>query len=313
VTRQWLRDVRLMIGDDAEALDVSGLRIRFAVQQEVISTPGWADITVYNLSQATVDKIDREYTKMTLEAGYEGGGRDLIFSGDITQKISGRENPTDTFLRLVAVDGAKAHWYATVNKTLAAGHTFRDQVDACLKALEPFGIVAGQIADLGAATMPRGRVLFGMVKDTLREITQATNTTWAIRDGKLNVVPNRSYLENEAIVLNSRSGLIGMPTRTFNGIEARCLLNPKIRPGGRIKIDQESIQDVPLSESYGSTAANYNVPLKSDDGFYKVLMVNHMGDTRGNEFYSDIVCIRADGEGPLPKNFTELGVTLDAD
>ncbi|HWJ73968.1 MAG TPA: hypothetical protein VNX29_12445 [Kaistia sp.] len=34
------------------------------------------------------------------------------------------------------------------------------------------------------------------------------------------------------------------------------------------------------------------------DDLYKVLAVDHAGDTRGNPYYTHVVCVRIDGEGP---------------
>ncbi|MBZ9939129.1 hypothetical protein LB518_22725 [Mesorhizobium sp. BR1-1-16] len=263
-----------------------------------------------NPSPQTAAKAREEYTKVVLQAGYEQNFG-TIFEGKIIQMRYGRETPTDTYLAILATDNGQAHNYATVNKTLAAGHTFKDQVDACLEALKPFGVTAGFIADLPSVTMPRGAVLFGMVRDKMRDIAAATNTSWAIQSGKLNVVKNDSYHPGEAIVVNSRTGMIGMPVQTIGGIEVKTLLNPQIQPGRRIKIDQSSIQQAAFSPQYTAEVSNSMIPSIADDGIYKVLVVSHSGDTRGNPYYSDIVCIRADGQGPIPLNISQIGLTLD--
>ena len=310
MARQWIRNISLTIGDGAEEMDVSALRIRFNVRQADLQTPNWAEIIITNPSAATIDKIKKEYTKVTLEAGYEENAG-IIFKGEILQKRSGRENPTDTFLTILATDGGQAHNYATVNKTLAAGHTFRDQVDACLEPLKALGVTIGYIADLGSAKMPRGRVLFGMCRDRLREIAQATNTSWSIQNGQFQMVKNNSYRPGDAIVVNSRTGMVGMPVQTLDGIEVRTLLNPMIQPGRRIKIDQASVQEAALSPGYTAAVQNSMIPSTATDGIYKVLVVGHSGDTRGNPYYTDIVCIRADGEGPLPLGLAARGIVLD--
>jgi hypothetical protein len=44
---------------------------------------------------------------------------------------------------------------------------------------------------------------------------------------------------------------------------------------------------------------------------YKVLIVNHVGDTRGGPWYSDLTCIRADGQGPMPLGLAARGIVVN--
>ena len=310
MTRQWIRECRLIVGDDKEGLDLSALRIRFSVTQGDIQTPNHADITVTNLKDETANKIQKEFTKVRLEVGYQDEGTDLLFSGEIKQKRKGRENPVDTFLAMLVVDGDKAYNFATVNKTLAAGHTFRDQVDVALEAMKAYGITAGFIADLGSAKAPRGRVLFGMARDILRSVAFSTRTSWSIQNGKMQIVKNSESLAGKAFVLNSRTGMIGLPVQTIDGIVVRCLLNAKIKPGSKVKIDQASVQQQRLDPSYTGDVANSQIPTLADDGLYKVLIINHQGDNRGGPWYSDLTCIRADGQGPIPLSLVNRGISL---
>lgn len=293
-SRQWIRACSLTIEGASGSIDVSALRLRFAVRQSDNQAPNHANIIITNLKPETAKKIKQEGKRVTLTAGYQDSSG-VIFSGEVFQVRIGRETPTETYLSILATDGEKGYSRATVNKTLAAGHTFRDQVDVAAKALKEHGIQLGHIDDLGSTKMPRARVLFGMAKDLLRRVGFATGTNWSIQGGKLQIVKDRGYLPGEAVVLNSRTGMIGLPVQTLTGIEVRCLLNHKIKVGQRVQINQSSIQEYQLSPSYSQAAQQGLVPGLADDGFYKVICVDHEGDTRGNEWYSDLICIKADG------------------
>ncbi|HAU75920.1 MAG TPA: hypothetical protein DCW88_10430, partial [Agrobacterium sp.] len=229
-----------------DSVDLSQLRIRFQVTQHNLQSPNVGDITISNLSDQTVKRIKGEGTEVTLEAGYQENPG-LIFKGQIIQKRSGRENPVDTYLNIIAQGGDQAYNYATVNKTLAAGHSYRDQVLTAYEAMKPFGITLGKIADLGDKKMPRARVMFGMARDILRTIAISTGTSWSIQNNELTVTKNNEPKEGGAIVLNSRTGLIGLPVQSIDGILVTCLLNPQIGPGSLIQIDQASVQEAKLS------------------------------------------------------------------
>lgn len=300
MTRQWIREFGLSIETSGGTVDVSKLRGRFTVRYATVQSPNSAEIIVTNLSEATAQKINKEGQKVTLTAGYEDGHA-IIFSGNIVQKRVGRENPVDTYLAIVASDGDRAYNYATVSKTLAAGSTFRDQVDVVLEAMKPHGVTAGYIADLGSKKMPGPRTLFGMARDIMREVATSTGATWTIENGKLDVVKANETKPGDTIVLNSTTGMIGRPVQTFDGIIARMLLNTRVKPNGKIKIDQGSIDQASFSTVYGTDKGNALLAgMLATDGIYKVVVVEHHGDSRSNPWYTECVCIRADGQGTIP-------------
>lgn len=306
MTKQWLRKVRLVVGNGSEGIDCSDLRIRFVVRTQELNYPGQADITITNLSNATANKIRDEYKEVYLEAGYEGSSAE-IFRGEIVQtRGPGRESPTDTYLNLLAKDAQRAHSYAVANKTLAAGHTFRDQVDVCLEAMKPFGVTAGYITDLGSTKMPRGRAMFGMARNQLRAIGMAVGASWFIEGGKLNIIKYDETRPGNAIEINSETGMIGMPVQTIEGVEVRTLLNPRFKVGGLVHINEASIQRSKLTIDNATAFANGQSVQQQlldrnidADGMYKILQIVHSGDTRGTEFYSDMLCA-SKKNGPSP-------------
>lgn len=296
MTRQWIRNCRLTLGNSSQTIDLSSLRIRFEVQYATVQSPTVADIIITNPSDQTVNLFDKQFRDVTLEAGYDDE-LSLIFKGQAKYKRAGRETLTDTYLNLICKSGDEAYTKATVSKTLAAGHTFRDQVNVALKSMEAYGVTAGYIADLGSQQMPRAISLFGMAREVLRRVCIATNTSWTIHNGKVNIVRNDGSLPGDVVVLNSRTGMIGRPIQTFEGIEARCLLNPRIGPGTKIKIDERSIEQVKLAPDWSDKETTDYVPPFSADGTYTVAAVRHIGDTRGGPWYTDMICIRPDAPG----------------
>lgn len=317
MTRQYLRSYRVSISGSSGTVTVQslsgdpGLRCRFKVTQSDLKTPNSAYITINNLSEATAQGIvTKEYDKVTLEVGY-GENLAKIFSGSIVQRRKGRESPTDTYLEIIARDGIEGYSYGVASKTLAAGHTFLDQVNAVLDALAPFGIIKGFIADLGNIKMPTGVTLFGMAHEVLDDIAAATGTTWSIQNNALTMIKNDSVIPGGVTVLNSNTGLIGMPAQTLNGIEAKCLLNPQLVAGSTVQIDQKSVQQARLSTS--TAAGPENEILKSisiaADGLYRLLFVDHEGDSRGTEWYSNLTCVALSSNKVPPGSYAR-GATI---
>lgn len=292
-TEQYLRVCKLIVfGSDRNGIDLSDLRIKFSVKRSDTMTPNTADIRVYNLSEATAKQIRKEFTQVILEAGYEGN-HGVIFQGNIKQVILGRESATDTFIDIVAGDGDRAYNFSIVNTTLAAGSTQEDHISAATRAMSEKGVTAGFNDELSPQRLPRAKVMYGNARDILRDSAQSSGKNWSIQDGKINFLNKKSYLPGERVILTSKTGMIGAPSQTNEGVNVKCLLNPMLKIGGRVQIDNDSIQRLKINLNVPNSPANIPAPLTAD-GTYYLLVVEHEGDTRGVPWYSNLVCLNMD-------------------
>jgi len=282
----------VVFGTDLNGLDLSELRCKFVVKRSDTMTPNVADIRVYNLEEKTAIRIRNEFKRVILQAGYEGN-YGVIFQGNIKQVIIGRESATDTFIDIVAGDGDRAYNFAVVNATIAAGGTQLDQIQAAVGTMAEKGVTAGHIGDTPAETLPRGKTMWGNARNYLRDVAQTSDKTWSIQDEKVTFVSKKSYLPGERVVLTSKTGMIGTPQQTNEGVNAKCLLNPMLKIGGRVEIDNASIERYKINLTVPNSPANIPAPLTAD-GVYYLLVVEHQGDTRGVEWYSSLICLNVD-------------------
>lgn len=294
--RQWLRACSLVVGSSGgRGLELSALRIVFKTQKGDVETPNRAEISVYNLAPATVSRIRREFTRVVLAAGYEGNCA-VIFDGQIRQTRVWREGGVDTVLSILAADGDQAYNFAAVNTTLTAGAKPADQVRVCQGAFSDQGAGAGYLPELAGQPLPRGKVMYGMARDYMRDAAVTTGTTWSIQDGKVQMVPLRGYLPGQAVLLTHETGLVGTPEQTQEGINVCCLINPRLRIGGRIKLDNASIKQAQTDLK----AAAQRAATLDHDGVYRILKVEFSGDTYGNDWYANMVCVGIDDTAGVP-------------
>jgi hypothetical protein len=217
----------------------------------------------------------------------------VIFQGNIKQVILGRESATDTFIDIVAGDGDRAYNFAIVNATVAAGGTQADQVQAAIGSMAPKGVNSGHLGDFPPEKLPRGKVMYGNARNYLRDAAQTTDKTWSIQDEKVTFVSKKAYLPGERVVLTAKTGMIGTPQQTNEGVNIKALLNPMLKIGGRVEIDNKSIERLKINLTVPNSAANIPAPLTAD-GVYYLLVVEHQGDTRGVEWYSSMICLNVD-------------------
>lgn len=102
-------------------------------------------------------------------------------------------------------------------------------------------------------------------------------------------------------VITSATGMIGLPEQTQNGIHVRVLINPNIKIGQAIKLDNKSIQGYRFGLGIGQQASNLMTEQSiktNSDGLYYVMIADHIGDTRGEAWYSDLLCLSIDAAIP---------------
>jgi hypothetical protein len=308
---EYLKKISLVVANNAGAgIDLSNLRIKFEVTKGDVQTPNATQITVYNLSEDTVSRVQKEFTQVILQAGYESNFG-VIFKGTIKQVTVGKENGTDTYITIAAGDGDIAYNSAVINTTLAAGSSLNDQLAAALSPLYASDITQGYIADLGGQKLPRGKVMYGASRDHLRQITQYSKSSWSIQDGKAQVLTNTEVLPGSAFVLNSLTGLIGAPTITTDGLKGRCLLNPQLKIGSAVQIAEKDIQtaqtDTGTTGDEGTLNATLPATSIAADGFYRVLTTTYIGDTRGNDWYTDFTALQIDSTQPSSQQVQNNG------
>lgn len=308
---QYGRKVSLIVGND-DALDLSDLRFTFRIQRGDIETPNSARIRVYNVSPTTSQRIQKEFTRVVLQAGYEGN-YGIIFDGTIIQVRRGRESQTDTYLDITAADGDSAYNFAVVNTTLAAGSTLTDQVNAACTAMNPYGVTQGYMPQLPTNSLPRGKVMYGMARDIMRGVSRTAQTVWSIQDGKAVMVPETSYMPGAVPEITSATGMVGLPEQTANGIKVKMLLNPSVKICSLLHINNASVQQYERGLRVGQQQTNEKTALENkldSDGYYYVMLAEHWGDTRGNDWYTEVVCLATDAT--VVSEYVRRGVVPDA-
>jgi hypothetical protein len=283
---------------DGRTMDLSDYHLVFEVEQSAYSTPWHMTVRVYNLEQDVMQFITKEYTQVKLDAGYKHGPNGTIFNGIVSYFERGRESNTETVLIIHAQENDLAWNETGMNNTMPAGSTSTDVVKACVAEMGKNGkIELGAMSELSTGKSPRARTLYGQSRDILRDVTQSEDATAHIADGKLNVLKlGDVLLPGQQVVLNSTTGMIGIPYQTLDGaINVRSLLNPQLMPARLVKVNEKDIRQIAVKNAGLTKAEMGSVGYFNEhnqiaaDGQYKIYSLRHTGDNRGNDWYTDIV------------------------
>jgi hypothetical protein len=290
-TDLWLRQWRLILtGANGKTFvlktESAGRDFRCTFQTQAASegpTPETAIITVYNLSDATMKGLVKEFDQVVLEAGYQNGRYGIIFNGIVKQYARGHEeNMTESYLRIFAAHSDITFRFAVTNQTIKDGSTG----DERMKAIQQEMLLKEKQVKMGWQDQ-------GV--DEMRDETARSNMKWNILDGKMVLVEDSGYIPGQAIDLNAETGLIGHPEITDNGITVTSLLNPAVRVRGLVKLNNDSINWLGAPGGgpgvYWPSPVTMNIlDMMSSNGLYIILVRTHEGDTRGNPWYTHMTC-----------------------
>jgi hypothetical protein len=320
----WLRKYRILITDkdDRNALDVSDLHCTFEVHKRRSQGASYAIVRIYNLANDTEQLIINDGDRVIIEAGYEGtmgadrkndllhgpgivsskdtgeeatssGQYGVIFDGQVVYPTRSKETNTDYVLTLSCIDGNQPLNFNYIQKSINKGMNQRQIYDEVCKSGSVPMTQAHVTDGLSGQALPRGKVFFGRTMDYVEDICRGNNALYFMDGGQVNLYRLTDVADDEALVVDPYTGLIGVPQQTTNGLNFRLLLNPSVKLMTKIKIARSEIKEQTL------VVGQKQLPL-DDEWIYQAIEVTHRGDTRGNDWYTDVVGISRYGAAALP-------------
>ena len=290
---------------------VEPVQITFETYKPGYKEFSFADITLYNTTFDALNVLV-EGMLVTLSSGYEDPSRyGQIFKGRLFQILWDRDNNVDTRMTLHCLNGKIGWGENFVSGSLAAALTGQTNLVKWMaqNATQPFP-VASIPSSVKESVQPRGVVLFGSPRDYAEGIADYNN--WQVfydEDGAWFGDLSEAPAATTAHVVKPETGLIGIPQQFQSGVRFKTLLDPNIY-----------VQWQPMQVQLQSTRISQQkrimgqLPMALDwSGFYNVVSVRHIGDSRGNDWYTEATAlVPAYGKGMiggLPVGGT--GIALD--
>lgn len=241
--------------------------IEFDISRNILKGNNTCVVRIYNLSVKNRNNCrynfynTGELRPFSFNAGYTGFGKSsgvlpLAFAGNITQASSVREG-NNMVTTIESLDGGFASANSQINLSIPASPSSplaqQDLIGQVAQSLTPYGV---QVGAIGAypSQITRGTVFSGNACDLLDEQTKGG---FFIDNGVINCLGNSETLNNDILVINSASGLLGTPVLQQTILSFDMLFEPRLAPGQQVNLDS-------------ITEANYN-------GFYKIISLRHRG------------------------------------
>lgn len=256
--RFWKTKATELTGEfrEFEAID-----FKADIVKTVNSEPNSLSLTMFNLSKESRDWMTKPGLILELTAGYKA--RDLqgvVFKGQI-ETVKSKRSGTEWETEFAGFDGAKTTRNAEIEKTFAAGTANKAIMNELVKVLttapndKTVALTRGNI-DLSkvSGSINKARTLKGLAIDYYTEFCSSFNLRPQIIDGTLHTVGSNLSISNEIILLDSDSGLLGVPERTETGWLFKSLLRYDMQPGHRVQVKSEVLKSEILMTSIKHTA-----------------------------------------------------------
>ena len=277
MTERFLRSVRVTIGDGDSALKVERLFIRFQLRREATATPVEGHVDVFNLNESNETRVREAGLRIQVDAGY-GDDLSRILDGSVRRVERVREG-LDRVTR-VHVGGKKG-------KGAKAGPAFMRAYEGDVTVRT---IVADGVAVLGLELgsldpIPEDEVetnyrYNGPARDMLTTLLYERGIEWYNDDGVARFSGPGKTLDDrpDGVTISERTGMLGTPTVTEDGIRVKSLLNAKLRLDTKFRVVSAVLDNAASGDATNQRAAEV------EGAFWKVVFVEHEGDNRGGGF-----------------------------
>jgi hypothetical protein len=319
--RRYLVEIEMTDGSaltvSSDSFEPEALRVEFECELTALADRWLCTCEITNLNFATTGTIVKQGATLTISAGYQSGQNyGLVWTGKILWAEWTKRNVVDTVLTLQCVIGMDKLVNNLVNMATGPFQTQSQIVLAMAqRASTPFTIVdPGNVLD--AATtgqLPRPVVMFGQPRDYLERAARQANTYFFPDfSGNVNIlnlkqpngtptviystpIPIGSTLQPDPSITYS---IVGTPKQVLvsdalYGVSFRVLMDSRVQiknPPMIVKIDASVLIDQ-APQSFGAPP-----PVLSQTGTYAVISVTHIGDTRGQAWYTEIVAVNLIGD-----------------
>ncbi|CDZ74873.1 conserved domain protein [Peptoniphilus sp. ING2-D1G] len=256
----WIHEIEVLAGQKKFTnIGDNALEIDFDVSFNDGKDPDVSTVTIYNLSDNTINDIKRD-GYLYLNVGYKMmNNKANILTGEI-EDIETTWSGLDKVSKITVGDGTKTWRKAELNKTYANG-TKASVIMQDLANVLKYEIV--EITPKNDLVYKLGKTIKGSASKSLTQLVKDTESKMFVNKNRI-VIRDQKKGYTTGFVLNKDTGLVGIPTlnkdesgdktvdvgkekdkkknkETKKTWKVTCLLNPKIETDSVIKIESKAL------------------------------------------------------------------------
>jgi hypothetical protein len=292
-----------------DTLDVSALDLEFDILKSIKPTPNKCSLTIWDLNRDHRAQLLRRNKPnpasnniigipVQVQAGYRDNAP-MLFQGDL-REVGGGKDVADRKITLSGDDGGRAYREARISKTFTKGTPLST---ICQQACSAMGIGQGNSArffsgvsiEASGNALPHTMTLSGSAAEQLTRVLSSVKLTWSIQNGALQILPNGTPLDQEAIEVSSSTGLLDSPQASIDsttslgsaqqfaaGVKQKNAKPPKPKATSVLKVRTLIIP---------GWVPGRKIVLKSDEynGGYMIMEARYRGQTWSKDYFIESI------------------------
>ena len=201
------RSYRLIAGPaGGSGFETTELHIAFSLEKTDLETSNTARVEMWNLNDEHKALLKAKNCAVALYAGY-GSVMPLVFAGGVSF-VSTCPDGTDKKTTIEVEDGL----IATKDTYITLSYSGKVNSKSILDDIAgQMGVAVSYSYNAEFSDIPNGYSFVGLAKNALSIICNASNLTWSIQNGVLQIKKPGDVMSQEVFVLSEETGMIGFP------------------------------------------------------------------------------------------------------
>lgn len=195
-----------------ESASQEALHISFSIEKSNAESPNDANVQIWNLSPANLNILEEKDCVVELKAGY-GNNMALLLVGNVFSVITTMDG-ADRMTELQVVDGLAELRDAALSISINGQVNCKEVYE---KIADAMGVSIVFANDLSYNTLPNGFSYVGNARNALQKLAGCCGHEWTIQNQVLQVTWPGRAVSAKGYLLDSDSGLVGIPKRISIG------------------------------------------------------------------------------------------------
>jgi len=263
-----------------QEITIENSRIQFEITKSRVAKENTAKIDIYNLSHRTRKSISDDEFFVRIFAGYvRDKGLIEIGQGDVS-KVKHNRDKTEVVTEIYLAEGLKTIRDNPISISFSSKSKLK--LSSIIDNLKTKGSFIFKIIDFDDSKMiENGYSDIGSIDRILDNLSEHFDFTWSMQNGVIIIKGNKISTLKEVMLLTPESGLILHP-ETVKKVSRRLNKSTIVQEDKKTSSIQSLL--MPFLQ------INDIIEVRSQDyqGFYEIQKITHRGDTRGNDWYSDL-------------------------
>lgn len=227
---------------NGDTIRLAGLRMGARMSSYGADAMGQIQMRVFGLPLHMVNQLTtigpiateiRGKNRLVVLAGDEGGALATVFDGTINTAWGDFNGAPDVVFNVQGFAGLK--------------DALKPIPPSSYKGAAPVQDVLENLADIMGLSFENNGVdvrlncpyLAGTALDQVRSVCRAADINYVIDCGVLAIWPRRGARKGEIPVMSSKTGMVGYPAFTGNGVSISSIFTPSCKQGGKVKVESE--------------------------------------------------------------------------